>query len=574
MAATPSADVGSIIALAAPTAASRRRAPVFSLPARLARLAGLTRRDTVSDLALAAGGFAAYKALDALTRGAAELDTGSAAGPSLLVAAITGNPLHWLVLAVVAGVAAWRRLDLVLSPWSALDHGSVLRWLAGPLIVLLAWQGSLYHYNFLLDRGHLLDRSLVLILALAALVRPAFLLPFALQSRIVAAQFALPSGILAAQNIDELLIIVVLAVAGAHLVVVLTGRNDTAAVMLVVIAAVATHFFVPGRGKLALGWLMEENLANLASSGRNLGWLGQTGDSLSRFLADLAVTLGWPARAATIVLELLAAVAAATYRWFRWWLPAAILFHIVNFLFLGYWFFSWIVLELVLLVILTRPGLGDWLGRNLTPGRAVMTMAAVVLAGPVLFHPPGLAWLDSPVSYGYQFEGVGVSGARYHVPNGNMAPFEQEITFGGLALGSTRPLTGPYGVVDSVAQLHEVSGLPDTDSVLAHEQPVDEADREIRLRSEAFLADFMRWAERRSTGNGPPAILSALAPPSKFWTGRSSPQYRFQEPLKRLDVVRVVGVRRGDSLEREPVDVLTLIMEGDGGMTVHHPDGE
>jgi hypothetical protein len=277
---------------------------------------------------------------------------------------------------------------------------------------------------------------------------------------------------------------------------------------------------------------------------------------------------------ATLVLELAAAVAAMTYRLFRWWLPAAILFHIVNFLFLGYWFFPWIVLELVLLVVLTRPGLSEWLGRNLTLGRAGMTLAAVVLAGPLLFHPPGLAWLDSPVSYSYEFEGVGVSGRYYHVPNQALAPFEQEITFGGLAFGSTRPVTGPYGVVDSVAQLHEVSSFPDADSVIAHEQPIGDADRRRRLRSEAFLADFMGWAERRSTSNGLQTALYVLAPPSKFWTGRPSPEYRFQEPLIRLDVHRVVGVRHGDSLERRPVHVETLTAKPGGGVTVHHPDEE
>ncbi len=563
-----------MIALAAPTAESRRLAPVFSLPARLARLAGLTRRDTVPDLLLAFGSFLAYGVLDWLTRGAAVLDTGRASGPSLLLAAISANPQYWLVLVLLVVAVTWRYSHRFLVPWSALDRGLALRWLVGPLIVLVAWQGSLYHYNFLLDRSHLLDRLLVVALALGALVRPALLLPFALQSRVVAAQFVLPSGILAAQNIDELLIIVVLAIAGTHLVTVVTGRNDTAAVMLVVIAAIATHFFVPGRGKLALGWLVEEDLANLASSGRNLGWLGQTDGSLSRFLAGAAGALGWPARAATLVLELLVALAAATYRMFRWWMPVAIMFHVVNFLFLGYWFLSWVVLEFILLVMLTRPGLTDWLDRNLTPGRAAMTVAAVVLAGPLLFHPPGLAWLDSPVSYGYEFEGVGLSGRRYHVPNRSLAPFEQEITFGGLALGSTRPVTGPYGVVESAALLHDVSDLSDAGTVLAREEPIGDADRRTRLRSEAFLSDFMRWAERRSTGNGLSELASALAPPSKFWTGRPSPDYRFQEPLRRLDVVRVVGVRHGDSLERRPVHVLTLTMEDGGGVNVHHPDEE
>jgi len=491
-------------------------------------------------------------------------------GPSLLGAAAATNPVPWLALVVVVAVGLWRSPRRLMRTWAAIDRGLVLRWLAGPLVVLLAWEGAFHPYNFLLDHTFPLDRLLILALAAGALWRPLLLIPLALMSRVIAGQFALPSGILAAQNIDELLIIVLLAVAGAHLITAMFGRDDTAPLVLVIMAAVATHFFVPGRGKLVLEWLTNENLANLATSGYNVGWLGQTDGSLARFLVAAVTAVGWPIRAAALGLELASGVVVIHYRAFLWWLPVAMSFHVLNFLFLGYWFLGWVVLEIGLVVLLTRPGLSEWLGRNLSPGRAVMSAAAVVIAGPWLFHPPALAWLDSPVSYGWELEGVGRSGQAYHVPIRALAPFEQEITFGRLGLGATRPLTGPYGVVESAASLHDLAGLTDPAGAMAHEQLALSSDLAAAEKSEAFLVDFLGWTELRSTGGGLPARVAALAPPPKFWTGRAQPNYRFQEPLSRLEIRRVIGVREGDVLERRQVRVLILSVDGDGMITADH----
>ncbi len=57
------------------------------------------------------------------------------------------------------------------------------------------------------------------------------------------------------RNIDDLLVKVVVAVAAGHLLYVITGRNRTAPVILLITAALAAHFFIPGKGKVEIGWL-------------------------------------------------------------------------------------------------------------------------------------------------------------------------------------------------------------------------------------------------------------------------------------------------------------------------------
>jgi len=69
---------------------------------------------------------------------------------------------------------------------------------------------------YLLGQTHAVDRVLVAALGLACLVRPVFLIPFALQSRVIGDQFDYPFETTAAQNVDELLIIALLGIAAVH----------------------------------------------------------------------------------------------------------------------------------------------------------------------------------------------------------------------------------------------------------------------------------------------------------------------------------------------------------------------
>ncbi len=447
----------------------------------------------------------------------------------------------------------------MLCPWSELDQGATLRLLAAPLIVLLAWQGVLYQYNYLLDRAHLVDRALLLVLGIAALKRPIFLPLFALQTRVIAEQFGHPFGTLAAQNLDELLVLVLIAISVAHLAYVTRERHDSSPVIIVSAAAIATHFFIPGRGKVLLNWVVHEDLANLASSGYTVGWLGQGDGGFALWLAELLGTIGLPLRVLTLVLELGVLIAVVHHRWFRLWLPAAVLFHVANFIALGFSFLPWIVLEIVLLIILSSGDLRPWLDRNLSIGHAAVTAVAVGVLGPLLFHPPGLAWLDTPVAYGYEMEVEGRSGERYNLAIASFAPFDQDLAFNRLQLGETNRLTGAYGVVISPERLHQLEEFDDVAEALAMEAPIDADVQEARGRAERFLEDFIDYANRRAEGEIPVAgVLAAVEPLPKYWTGRPAPTYDFQEPIATLRVNRVTSLRTDDEIQRAETEVFSV----------------
>lgn len=499
-----------------------------------------------------------YAAIDVLTRAVAGYQAADTGGPLLAVDAVGANPIPVLAVVVLFGAALVRDRGVVLGPWADLEQGTVLRLLVAPLLLLLVWQGSLGAYDYHLDQANVVDRLLLAAFGLCALFRPGFLIAFVAQQRILATPLAFPFGPVPGRNIDELLVIVLAVVAGAHLLVAITGRTDTSPVVAVIVAAVGTHFFVPGFGKLRDGWLLGEDLRYLAPNAHAAGWLGQTDGGPTAWLSGLLASIGLPARVGVLVLELGVVVAAVRHHWFRWWLIPAALFHVVNFVILGYWFLGWIVLEIGLAVLLWRSP-KEWLDRNLTPARGLLTAAIVAVLGVGLFHPPRLRWFDSPVAEGYRVEAVGESGATYHVPFDAFAPFEEDLAFTSLLLGDHGPVTGPYGAVGGAARVEQLQQLQGPGDVDTLRSPLTAEQDQARDDAVAFLVDWVDRANQRASGDGP-AIdrLWGLRAPTWFWTGRAEPNYRFDEPIRELRVDRLTSLTTEDDVLHWSTTVLVL----------------
>lgn len=524
--------------------------------------------DKLRDLAWFAAFVAAYAVVDLTTRAVADLEAADADRPLLLAGAVLANPVAAMAVFGVMAVAIVRSPQRALGPWSSFEQGAGLRLLVAPLIVILVWQGALQPYDYHLDQTNGIDRLLLVGLGAGALVRPALLLPFVAQQRILATPLTFPFGTIPGRNIDELLVIVLAVLAGASLLRAVTRRDHLSPALAVIIAAVATHFFVPGLFKARSGWLLEEDLRNLPPNAYTAGWLGQTDGSLSTQLSDLLATAGIGIRLAVLALELGALVAALHHRLFRWWLVPAVLFHVVNFVLLGYWFLGWILVEIGLIVFLGRPSARGWLDENVTWPRAAAVALTVAFAGTTLFHPPRLSWFDSPVGEGYRIEAVGESGAAYHVPFAALAPFEEDLAFNALTLGTTSSVTGPYGVAGE-ARLHELEQVGTLAMVDELREPLTGDQLGARDRSEAFLADWLDRANTRASGDGPFIDrLWSLRAPTWFWTGRPEPTYRFDEPIRSLRVERITSLRTGHGTTHGSTTVLTIEVDQAGTATV------
>ncbi len=520
--------------------------------------------DSPGDLAAVVGLFAVFLVLDRLTKQLASLSEFSLRQPVLSVSAFQQRPLlvgGLLVCGAIGLHVGWQR---VMTSWIVLDHGKELRLLTAPLIVYLAWQSSLYSYNFVLGQTHLIDRVMIVLLAVLALARPAFLLPFIVQTRLIVGQFDFPFGTRATSNISGLLILALLALSAGHVLHMATGRVSTSAIVLLLSAAISSHFYLPGKSKIALDWLGLSDISDLPLSSYTAGWQGHSDGSWSRSMSELTQAGGKVVLGATLLLELGALPAVVNYRLLRIWLPLAISFHIVVFAMTGFWFLPWILLELGLLLLLVRPPLRQWLSQNNTPARGLFAFLSVFLAGSTLFHPQGLAWIDAPVSYGYRIEGVGENGQRYSVNPDSFGYLGQELTFFRLRMTPEDPLSGGYGALpdgSELASLQQIQSFADLDRLQADN--VNPSSAATRERSIAFLESFLAYANR-----GEQPFPSGLSPLPYFWASGPEQSYSFGEPLSRLEVTILTSIHHGGDPEFRRQLVLVLQMQEDGTITI------
>lgn len=508
--------------------------------------------------------FVTYLIVDRVTQSLALITQADLDRPAMVAAAIANRWWLYLAVAILAVIVTLGRRERIAAPWDSIDHGATLRVLALPLVVYLVWEGALHPYNFVADEAHVLDRVLVAVLGGAALFRPVLLIPFIVQFRIINEQSLFPFGTAAAKNVDEFLVLALVGLAACYLLFIVFGRTSSSAVVLLLGALVAAHFFVPGRGKLGLGWLTGNDIANLPLGSHTAGWLGGSDGSWARTVADGFESFSIPVMAATLVLELGSVFAVFHPRLLRWWLPGSLLFHLVTFATTGFFFLGWAALEIGLLVLLVRPRFSQWVMENATPARGIIASLAV-LAGPVLFHPPGLAWIDGPISYGYEVEATGESGRSYHVPLSAFAPLDHEMTFSRLQFGATVPLSGAYGALATTSELAPLEALSSFDDVAALE--ASQPPTTLVEESEQFILDFFD----RANADLRAEWLYGLGPPPHFWSSREASTFDFDEPLVELEVYHVTSLHQESAPPRRRELVLQIERAADGGGVVVEP---
>ena len=517
---------------------------------------------TYRDVGVVAAVVVAYVVLDRLTWATTRLDANDIFASSLTARALVDNPLPAVLLASIltsVGLAGRGRL---LARWSGLEHGNALRWLATPMLVVLVWYGAFYEYNYLANHWHTTDRLLVLALGIAAWYRPVFLVPLAIVARVMSGQFVTFLDSTAAENIGELVVVAVLVLAAMAVVAAATGEDESSAALLVVGAATAAHFFVPGLHKIRIDWAANTDVGDFALSSYTAGWLGSGDGHFATRFASAADTFRWPIVAGTLLLELGAVIALLNRRLLEAFLLGWIGLHVVIFTASGFWLFEWVAVELTLFVLLARRDLREWVSANATPARALLG-AGLVLFGSLLFHPPRLAWLDAPASYGYEIEAVGESGAEYQVPLDAFAPFTQELAFGFAQFRPEQPAAGGYGAVGSTWELNQLAAAATFDDLRAIERLHPPVPEETREASETLVR---RWLEHASAEGRTPWFL--LTPPSRFWTSRPAPTWDFDEPLESVTVILVSSLHDGNDQRFERVPVLTVALDADGDATV------
>ncbi|NNE13072.1 MAG: hypothetical protein HKN41_12600 [Ilumatobacter sp.] len=523
--------------------------------------------DRPQDIVKIVGAVVGFTILDRLISAASSLEADDGEQAVLIAAATLRNLLPTIALIVVVGVVVAMGGPRARAGWRSMDQGEVWRWMVIPWITTLAWYATTADYNFMLGQWHTFDRLLIVAMAVAAVAHPLLLVPFVFQLQVVASQHQLTFGSSPSAGVDRLAVVAILVVATTFLFVVASGEDDTSPGLLLLGMAVAAHFFAPGRTKIAIDWLTANELFHFAHSSYTTGWRGDGDGSWADTVASVLRTFKWPVMIGTLVIEVGAAISVFHRKLLRWFLPGWILLHVGIFITSGFWLFAWVLVELGLLIVLWRPDLRAWAARNDTVARGAIAVFVVGI-GWSLFSPPRLAWLDAPVSYGYEIEAIGESGATFHVPLDEFGPLQGDFSFLFAQFTADRLVVRGYGAVDLPGLHDRLKAVEDIDELRAIERSFDPVPDSVRSTSERIVT---RWVDRVNDAGAEPWFL--ISPPSRYWVDRPAPVYDRSERIESVEVVLVRSVHDvGPSFERETV--LRVEVDSSGRAVVVERAGE
>jgi hypothetical protein len=498
-----------------------------------------------------------YYVLDAWLAATCRLDEAAYGQPVITLGLIERLLAQPVMLAVAAGLGVWRR-GLLCRPWPSLDMGGPVRVFVVAVAFMLAWQFSTYDYNFYLDRSHLGDR--LLLLALVPLIgwRPIFVLPFLLLCIAVLWQFDLPLGWGYSLSVHKPLIHLLVLFAAAFLLRVLDRGRGTDDFVFLACCLVAANYWLPGLGKLALGWGTHGHLYFMVLAAYAHGWLAAWEPQTVVAAAQALSWFDWPMRLATLVVE----VGALLFLWRR---PTAkillvgwTLFHIGVFATFGYCFWEWIGVNVGLYICFFARG-RDRLLPVFTPTHFVLSL--LVIGGASLwFKPARLAWYDTRIAYTYRFEAIGGQGGRYELPPLSFSPFLDVFAFGTFRyLGPTSQLVGSYGATSDRPLAEALVQSTTPEQIWALE--AGRVQPSFNARLAGVLDDFVR---RRVTrlDQSRPVVLSWFKPPPVFWTQAHSAVYEGQERIERVEIYRVTSLYDGQryaEIRREKVRSIAIV---------------
>ena len=459
-----------------------------------------------------------------------------------------GKPLT-LALVVVAVVAAWR-MPRLRSGYDQLDFPWALRVVTGFAGFCLAWKYSTYSYNFYLDQAHAFDRSLLWLWFVAALWRPWFWFLFVVHVHSIIGQFEVPLGghmwVIGRQLNRILLLFTLIWALRAVMPRRLLGEHDRGQMaepfFLVLFCLIASGYWWPGLGKLELGWLGRNHIEYLVTGAYAQGWRADQPAEAVVVLMKWLEPLAWPIRVGTLVLEVGSLAILWRRRGTMAFLVGWIGFHASIFIIMGFLFWQWIVLEMILLGLL-------WRGRIPASLFTLKNAAvgSVLVAGTVLWFEPvtQLAWLDTRLYYAFEYEAHGQDGNVYSWRGAHFAPYSDRFTMGEFGNLRDRPeLTGAYGVTrwphieKAVNELASAEGIAELEQELLPPRAKPTAGVQGDALFDGFVSRYLATFNARGGNRG---WWNSLSPPSMLLSSPRPNDYRGQEPIRELRVHRVVS---------------------------------
>ena len=490
--------------------------------------------------------------------------------------AYTGESILWeclphrgivLILALVLAGVLILVLPRLRQGWAQFESGASLRWFIGLLTAILAWACSTYAYNAYYDQFHLTDRVALVLLAALVFWRPIFTLPFVACLWAVIWQFNYPSIGFYIQEAEFKPLVKILTLFSAAFLIraVVSGRrmNDF---LFLTLCLVAANFWVPGYGKLSIGWITHGHLYYMFVASYTHGWLAflepDTVVSITRILA----VFDWPMRIGTLLIEGGALFLFLHVRAAKWFLVFFTVLIGGFFLLFGFFFWKWMILHGALLILIFRQSdqASASRRRDLFTRRRFALSLVVIGASSIWFASPRLAWFDTPFANMTQYEAIGQSGATYDLPLSFFAPYNSHLAMAHFLpfLTPTPILTSPYGITydRSLADTFLEARTPqDVIRIEGTRAGTSREDKAFAKQFDEFVRRTVTVSNRNAAVGRGSGFLSLIRPPSFLLTFAPGNPYRHEEPIVSVHVYRISSFFDGQNYTVFRRDLLRTI---------------
>ncbi len=456
-------------------------------------------------------------------------------------------------------VVVLSRYGTLLRPWETIERRAALRVFVVFLAFVIAWPLTTYGYNYYFDQAHSFDRIALVVLVFLLWWRPLFIYPFVLLAFVLLWQIAEPplgGSVLA----HKLQVLHVLNLFASYLAVrCIFGDVKSGVFIFLACCLVATAYWLPAFGKFQIDWLQHSRLDLVIPAAYAHGWMASLDAETVIAFADTVQPLKVLLALFAIGIETLFLLFLIFRRASLGLLLAAIVFHVGVFAIYGFFFWTWILVDAALFVLLFHVADGDrWIY-----SRPQLAFSIVLIAsGAYWAHPPQLAWHDTRLTYTIRIDAIDAEGNSWPLRPEFFGPYDDVMTmstFPYLIKDHAR-LVGSYGVTPN-ARLADAINTLTSGAELLELEALDTTRQFNEERANMFYEFVLLYVSNRLRSGERLTASQVVAAPPQFWGFRGEKTAEIED-IRFIAISEITTFFDGQSITAVRERELNLIAMG------------
>ena len=443
----------------------------------------------------------------------------------------------WLALFIAIVIFLIYR-GLTQLDWPDMDQGRKIKLFILALCSILSWFLITTEYNFYFSQGYYLEKSTLLLLTVLLFWRPFFIIPWLIFAFLLLWQLQHPSLNNGSHFPHKLQVLHILTLFCAWVIFHTLFRHSRSRDFLFLSAClIASAYWAPALEKLLIRWVYSGELYLMLLNSHAHGWLSFIDTDRYSRIFDLLRPMDLWIRIVVMFLE-----AGCLFIAYRRAFTTSILlglsvFHCGVFLLFGYFFWTWIFLNLSFVFLLIK--LKNQPNSDFFTQHHLIFGIALIITGKFWCYPSSLGWIDGRMTYTYRYTAVTENDSRYVIPFAYFEPYGDVFTMANFSytVNTHKLLPNPYGSTNRrFAQL--LIEAEDLEDIITIENKfgVNRYDENKKEIFENFVKHFIL-----NKNNNPDRSnqLQRFAPPRQFWTHPRNPQLPEDETIKELIMTEV-----------------------------------